>query len=119
MKRILVIEDEKDLADLLADLLKVQGYDVDVAYDGREGLDKIAHRRPDLVITDMMMPVMSGWDVLEKLAKSPEHEDLPVIVASAGDTEETARKYGHPFIPKPFQIGTMLSTIDRLIGRPD
>lgn len=118
MKRILVIEDEKDLADLLADLLRLQGYDVAVAYDGKEGLAKIAAERFDLVITDLMMPVMSGWDVLDELANDPEHNDTPIIIASAGETQDTARKYGHAFVPKPFEIGRMLSTIDDLIGAP-
>ncbi len=116
MKRILVIEDEKDLADLLADLLQLQGYEVDVAYDGKEGLSKIGAQRFDLVITDLMMPVMSGWDVIEHLAHDPANSDMPVIIASAGETQETARKYGHAFIPKPFEIGRMLTTIDQLIG---
>lgn len=116
MKRILVVEDEKDLADLLAELLKLQGYAVEVAYDGKEGLSKVGALRFDLVITDLMMPIMSGWDLLEALADDPDNRDIPIIVASAGEIRDTAKSYGHAFVPKPFEISRMLGTVSELIG---
>jgi DNA-binding response OmpR family regulator len=119
MKRILVIEDDTDLADLLGTLLQLQGYGVEVAYDGSEGLAKIRAQPFDLVVTDLMMPSVSGWEVLEELRRSPEHSAIPVIVMSALAAGSRANGYGHSLVTKPFNLDTMLSTIEGLIGPSD
>ena len=118
MSRILLIEDEEDLADLLSQLLQIQGYQVEVAYEGRTGLAKIRSQAFDLVITDLTMPIVSGWEVLEELRESPEHSTIPVIVTSAGEARNQAKRYGHAFVAKPFALHQMLAAIDELIGPP-
>jgi two-component system response regulator CpxR len=116
--RILLIEDEEDLADLLGQLLELQGYEVEVAYEGRAGLAKIRSQDFDLVITDLTMPVVSGWEVLEELRDSPEHSAIPVIVTSAGEARDKAKTYGHLFVAKPFGLNQMLAAIGTLVGPP-
>ncbi|MFH1706273.1 MAG: response regulator, partial [Patescibacteria group bacterium] len=80
MKKILVVEDEKRLAEVLVDRLKEEGFLVAVAYDGQEALDKISKEKPDLILLDLVMPVLDGIGVLEELQSSLETKDIPVIV---------------------------------------
>ncbi len=81
-KKILIIEDEKILADLLEKKLKERGYEVSVARDGIEGLDKMRKEKQDLVLLDVIMPKMGGFEVLEEINKDPELKKVPVIIIS-------------------------------------
>jgi len=81
-KKILIIEDEKILADLLEKKLKEKGYEVSVARDGIEGLDKMRKEKQDLILLDVIMPKMGGFDVLEEMNKDPELKKVPVIIIS-------------------------------------
>jgi len=78
--RILIIEDEHSLADLLVTKLKKEGYDVDFAYDGEDGYEKIKKESPDLILLDIIMPKMNGYEVLEALNK--DGIKIPVIIIS-------------------------------------
>jgi len=88
MKKILVVEDEKELSDVLAGRLKEGGFLVAVAYDGKEALDKIAKEKPDLILLDLVMPVLDGIGVLKELQSSFETKDIPVIVLTNLLSEE-------------------------------
>jgi len=79
-KKILIIEDEVSLTDLLVAKLKKEGYEVDFAYDGEEGYGKISVFKPDLILLDIVMPKMDGYEVLEKL--KDEGNKIPVVVIS-------------------------------------
>jgi len=81
-KKILIIEDEKILADLLEKKLKERGYEVSVARDGIEGLDKMRKEKQDLILLDVIMPKMGGFDVLEEMNKDSELKKIPVIIIS-------------------------------------
>lgn len=80
MKKILIIEDEKELAGLLAGKLKEKNFSVAIAVNGREGLDKIAQEKPDLILLDLAMPVLDGIAVLKELKSSVQTRDILVIV---------------------------------------
>ena len=81
-KKILIIEDEKILADLLEKKLKERGYEVSVARDGIEGLDKMRKEKQDLILLDVIMPKMGGFEVLEEMNKDSELKKIPVIIIS-------------------------------------
>src|SRR6056297_2449377 len=78
--KILIIEDERPLADLLASKLKKEGYEIENAYDGDEGYKKIKSWEPDLILLDIIMPKMDGYEVMEKI--NEEEREIPVIVIS-------------------------------------
>lgn len=82
-KKILVVDDERDALEIVRATLQTKGYEIDLAHDGEEGLDKIQRGKPDLVILDLMMPKISGLEICKLLKKDPSTADLPIIVLSA------------------------------------
>ncbi|NUQ71025.1 MAG: response regulator [Chthonomonadales bacterium] len=82
-KKILAVDDEKAIVRLVQVNLEREGYEVVTAYDGREALEKVASERPDLIVLDVMMPYMDGFEVLQNLKKDPETRDIPVIMLTA------------------------------------
>ena len=120
MRRILIVDDERSILDVLAILLTGEGYAAQTAPDGHIALELIAATRPDLLITDVMMPRLDGWTLL---AAVREHTPtLPVIVMSAVDPKAgrgDVLSVDHTiFLRKPFDIDTLLTSVDRLIGSP-
>lgn len=96
-KKILVVEDETIMLNLLRRKLMTEGYDVYAAKDGQEGLDKMKEVKPDLVLLDIVMPKLNGLEVLEKMQQDNELKRIPVIVISnSGQPVEIdkARKFG-------------------------
>lgn len=81
-KKILIIEDEETMIDLLQRKLTAEGYEVSVARDGQEGLRVMQEVRPDLILLDIIMPKMGGFEVMEEMNKNKELEKIPVIVIS-------------------------------------
>jgi DNA-binding response OmpR family regulator len=91
-KKILIVEDEILLSDLLKMNLKEAGFEVETAYDGKEGLEKAKSFLPDLILLDLIMPVLDGYQVLQEMQKDPVLEKIPVIVLSnLGQEEEIAK----------------------------
>jgi len=87
-KKILVVEDEELLRDFYEELLKGQGFNVLTAENGQTGLDRVIAEKPDLVLLDLMMPVMDGKAMLHKMREIPEFKKTPVIVlTNAGDSD--------------------------------
>lgn len=82
MKKILIIEDEEIMIDLLQRKLTAEGYELSVGRDGEEGLEKMKEVKPDLVLLDIIMPKMGGFEVMEEMQKDRELEKIPVIVIS-------------------------------------
>jgi DNA-binding response OmpR family regulator len=121
-KKILVIEDDRETAGLIAEELRDRGYDVHVAYDGREGFAAILKTMPDLVLSDISMPVMTGFEVLERLtALGPRFGNMPFVFLTAltdRDNELKGRQLGaDDYVTKPIDFD-MLETIiqARLVG---
>ena len=118
-KRILVIEDEVHIADGIRLNLSIQGYRVDVAADGITGLDKWRSWKPDLIVLDIMLPMIDGFSILKTIRR--EDERIPVLILSArGDTKDKVRglRYGaDDYIAKPFDLEEFLLRINRLIKK--
>ena len=107
MTKILIVEDDQDIRELLVDTLNDLGYQVIEAEDGGQGLQKAMEETPDIVLLDVMMPVMDGFEVLEQLQASPDTRSVPVIMVSAKGQEKdllVAEKAGAwGYIIKPWE----------------
>ena len=118
-KRILVIEDEAHIADGIRLNLSIQGYDVRVAPDGIDGLDRWRSWKPDLIILDIMLPMIDGFSILKTIRK--EDERMPILILSArGDTKDKVRglKYGvDDYLAKPFDLEEFLLRVERLLTK--
>jgi CheY-like chemotaxis protein len=115
MKRLLLVDDEVDIAETLRDLLESAGYVVDVAYDGEEGLRMVEANQPDLILTDIMMPTMTGPEMLERIRENPRCRRIPVIMVSAGENEDIARRVSAEFLKKPFTLDVLTRVIRKLL----
>ena len=92
MTKILVAEDDKFLKHVYMNKLPKEGFEVDLAINGEIALEKIESFKPDLIILDIMMPKMSGLEVLKKIKKDPKTKDIPVIITSNLDKNEDIQK---------------------------
>jgi len=92
MKKILIIEDEEILLDLIQKRLTQEGYKIYIARNGEEGLEKIKEEKPDLILLDIVMPKMGGFEVMEIINKDKEFKDIPIIIISnSGQPVELSR----------------------------
>jgi two-component system phosphate regulon response regulator PhoB len=119
--RILIIEDERGLTDVLEYNLKREGYETVVAHDGPEGLRKAQTLLPDLILLDVMLPGLSGFDVCRELRGGERTRDIPIIIISA-KAEETDQIVGFSlgaddYVTKPFHIKVLLQRIKALQRR--
>ncbi|KPK75348.1 MAG: hypothetical protein AMS25_18480 [Gemmatimonas sp. SM23_52] len=118
-KRILVVEDNRDLAYGLRNNLEIEGYVVEVAEDGRTGLELARTRRPDLMILDLMLPELDGYQVLQRLRD--EGFDLPVLILTArgeeADKVQGFRLGADQYVTKPFGLLELLARVERLLDR--
>jgi two-component system, OmpR family, response regulator VicR len=118
-KKLLVIEDEKDIVEILKAILEHEGYEVLCAYDGEEGIKSAIENKPDLVVTDIMMPKMDGFEVAEKLKEHPETSVIPIVMLTAKD-QEVDRQRGlslgiAAYIIKLFDLEELIATIKETI----
>jgi len=113
--KVLIIDDESDMTMLLKIELETEGYDVSVANDGREGLEKVVAEKPDLVLLDVMMPEMDGYEVLEKIKGNPDIKDVYVIMLTAKGLEEEIQKGldlgADDYVSKPFHSTLLVKKI--------
>lgn len=120
MKTILIVDDEFGLAEILCDLLAFKGYRAEKAWNGQLALKMVAQHRPDLIVSDVMMPIMDGCELLRALKAAPETRSIPVVLMSAATTlrpEDLAGTAG--FLAKPFEIAELLALVKSLIGPDD
>ena len=122
-QRILAVDDDEDICRLVQFCLERVGYAVQTAYNGREGLDLVAAERPDLIIADIMMPFMDGFEMVRRIKADPNTEDIPIIMLTArtGDTYVTeAWQQGVDlYLPKPFDPMELLSFVHRLLPQSE
>jgi DNA-binding response OmpR family regulator len=120
-KKILVVDDEDDILQFLELVLREKGYDVVTAASGQEALTRAQIEKPDLVLLDIMMPQMDGWEVLKLLRVDDETADIPVAMLSAR-TEAKDRVQGLQegavdYICKPFALQDLLDKIGTIFGQ--
>jgi len=111
MTRLLVVDDELSILEALQDVLSMEGYEVVTAYNGAEGLRCIGEQRPDLVLLDLMMPVMDGRELLRRVREDPALKGLPVIIMSAGRIADEERQAASATLAKPFDLDHLLRTL--------
>ncbi len=93
-EHILIIEDEEILRDLVAEEVRKRGYEVTVAADGEEGWARLEEVRPALVLLDLLMPIMSGYDFLQKLRAHKDFKDTPcIVISNSGQIDDLNRAY--------------------------
>lgn len=115
---ILVVDDDKPIRNLVRQVVKRIGYPAREAVDGEDAIRSLDEQLPDLLILDLMMPRVSGWDVLDWLEENGKLESLPVVVLTAMGTNktETLEKYDvQAVISKPFEITSLTSKLREII----
>jgi len=123
-KKILIVEDDKSLREMYQLRLSINGYDVIEARDGEEGLDMAIKERPDLIMLDIMMPKMSGMDVLDIIKSTPETKDIPVILLTALN-EDSVRSKGLVYGAEDYLVksqtmpGKVVEKIEEVLARKD
>lgn len=102
---ILIADDNHQNCELLEAYLTQEGYNVEMVFDGQQALEAIARRQPDLLLLDIMMPRMSGYEVCRKLKADPETQDMPIVMVTAlaemGDIEKAVQAGADDFLTKP------------------
>jgi len=118
-KKILVVDDELDVQSILSFRLEINGYSVIVASDGEEGLEKIKNENPDLVLLDLMLPKMNGFEICRMVKFDDRLKGLPIIILSALDKEEDKKKAldsgADAYFLKPFDLEGLLTKIKLLL----
>lgn len=119
-RSILIVDDDDDGRALVATVLQSQGFEVQESSRGKDALEKLKHYTPALVLLDIMMPEMSGYDVLVHMKQRPETQNIPVIMLTAkGEGEDiiTGYQYGADYyIPKPFTTKQLLYGISMFLS---
>jgi CheY-like chemotaxis protein len=113
MARVLVVDDEADIREAVSEVLSDEGYDVEAAGDGAEALRKLHSYHPCLVLLDLMMPGMNGWEFRAAQKHDPEVSKIPVVVLSALGRVGSIDAQG--FLPKPFELDDLLSQVKRWV----
>ena len=111
---VLVVDDDPNIRKMIVAALRRDGYQFLEAPNGREALDLMRERRPDVVVLDLMMPVLSGWDVLRERQGDAVLSRIPVIVVSANRDPDVAVAVNAgicAFLPKPFDIGALSALV--------
>jgi CheY-like chemotaxis protein len=113
---VLIVDDEFGLADITADLLVERGYEAAIEINGKLGLQSLHQRRADIVVTDLMMPIMNGPEMIRRMRADPELANIPTILMSA--LPEAAPIDGNglhdALIVKPYKIAELLALIEKL-----
>lgn len=121
MKKVLVIDDDRIMRENMAELLELVGYDVVVAKEGKEGVEKAQHLLPDLIICDIKMPVLDGYGVLHILSKNPETAGIPFIFVTAKTERKDLRKGmemgADDYLTKPFEDTELLKAVETRLSK--
>lgn len=120
-EKILIADDEQTAVDILKSILEDKDYAVITAYDGEEAVKAVREQKPDLVILDVMMPKMNGYEVCEKIKKDPSTKDIPVIMLTAKDMGEDIEmalsKDANWYITKPYDAKYLLGKISSFLNK--
>ncbi len=122
-KRIILVEDEPDMAELVALRLKREHYDVEVAHDGQEGLKRIRANPPDLVLLDLMLPRLSGTELAAKLRAEARTARVPIIMLTARSEESDVVLGLHigadDYVTKPFSMSVLMARVSAVLRRSE
>lgn len=115
---VLIVDDEFGLADVVSQILREEGYDASVANNGRQGLDRLAERRADLVLLDTMMPTLDGPGMLAEMRATPAFADIPVVMMTAlpESIAELDPALYQGKLYKPYSVHQLFAVIRELLG---
>lgn len=120
--KILIVDDEPDILRTLQDRFEMNEYSVITAANGKEGLEKAIQEKPDIILLDVIMPIMDGLEMLEALRKHPEGRDCEVIMLTARSQPhdiDRAKACGiRDYIVKPFDLSELLDRIENILEHP-
>lgn len=120
-KKILLVDDEPDFVDVLRTRLEAHKYKVIPAYDGEEALEKTREEKPDLIILDIILPKINGFDVCRKLKIDDNYKDIPIIMLTAkfqkSDIEFGKAMGAEAYMTKPFEPQALLEKIQELLKK--
>jgi DNA-binding response OmpR family regulator len=121
-RRVVYIEDEPEMIDLVRLILSRRGYEIIGANGGREGLDMVRQQTPDLVLLDLMMPDMDGWDVYQQMKADEHTQNIPVIVITA-KAQSIDKVLGlhiakvDDYISKPFSPQELVDSVEKVMAK--
>ena len=124
-KRVLVVDDEPDFATIVQKNLEKEGFTVDVAYNGVEGLEKVRAAKPDAIVLDVMMPEKDGYAVCRELKADEQTRDIPIILLTAVASHVTSTRYTHregmeteadDYISKPASAEEITKSLKRVLN---
>lgn len=123
-KKILVVDDEPDFVAIVRKYLEKEGFEVDVAYDGLEGLTKVRQSPPDAIVLDVMMPEKDGYAVCQELKQSDQYKNIPIVLLTAVSSHVSSTRYSHydgmsteadDYLPKPASAEEIVESVKRLV----
>ena len=121
MPKVLLVEDNEENRDALSRHLRRKGYEVVIAVDGRGGVDVAREETPDLILMDMSLPVLDGWQATRLLKAAPETRDIPVIAltahAMAGDREKALEVGCDDYETKPIEFPRLLAKVEAALAK--
>ena len=122
-KSILIVEDNQTNAQLLKDVLVIKGYEVDIVINGDNALASMEESKPDLVLMDIQLPGMDGYEVTRIMRENPQTKELPVIAVTAyalkGDKEKAMQAGCDGYMSKPINTRELPKMVEKLIGNPE
>jgi len=114
-KKILIVDDKPDIVEIIQHRLNIYGWEVITSANGREGIEKAANEKPDLIVLDINMPVMNGHDMLDRLRKDPDLKDIPVIMCTMSDQMKDISRASSfnisDYVTKPFNCTELAEKI--------
>jgi len=124
-KRILIVDDEPDFVSIVKKNLEKAGFDVEVAYDGVEGIEKVTANPPDAIVLDVMMPEKDGYKVCSELKADEKYNDIPILLLTAVADHVSSTRYSHydgmsteadDYLPKPASAEDILDSVRSLLN---
>ncbi|NOK12319.1 response regulator [Corallococcus exercitus] len=117
---VLVVDDDPDILEALSEILEAEGFEIRRARNGKEALERLEPDPPDLILLDLMMPVMDGWEFAQRMRQKPDFASIPIIVLSAdrnvGSKAKDIGAMGH--LAKPFELNDLLSMVRQSLSPP-
>jgi two-component system alkaline phosphatase synthesis response regulator PhoP len=124
-KRILVVDDEPDFCSIVQGNLEKEGFEVEVAYDGAQGIEKVKANPPDAIVLDVMMPEMDGYAVCKELKGDEKYADIPIVMLTAVASHVSSTRYSHydgmsmeadDYLPKPASAEEISESLKGLLN---
>jgi CheY-like chemotaxis protein len=115
---VLVVEDDESIRNVITDVLEDRGFRVVGASNGAEALDRLEVGRPDVMVLDLLMPVMHGWDFMESYAEKTGGDTIPIVVVSVNPAlPRSFNRFGvQRVVPKPFEVENLLESVEEALA---